>query len=111
MKTLKWLIGIVAAFLILLLGLQARQSAQTAAAQSTTTVVGEQKTIGKGTVRTWVKVDAKTREPRNIGVTITEQGLTGLPAEADAAQAGSAKLKLMDGGPDHTFEYELKFPP
>src|SRR5215831_13782936 len=110
MKTLKWLIGILAAFLILLLGLQARQSAQTAA-QATTTVAGEQKPIGKGTVRTWVKVDAKTREPRNIGVTLTEQGLTGLPAEADAAQAGSVKLKLMDGGPDHTFEYELKFPP
>ena len=110
MKTLKWLISIVAAFLILLLGLQARQSAQTAA-QSTTTVVGEQKAIGKGTVRTWVKVDAKTREPRSIGVTLTEQGLSGLPAEADAAQAGSAKFKLMDGGSDHTFEYELKFPP
>jgi hypothetical protein len=110
MKTLKWLFGIVAAFLILLLGLEARQSAQTAA-QSTTTVVGDQKTIGKGTVRTWVKIDAKTREPRSIGVTLTEQGLTGLPAEADAAQAGSAKFKLMDGGPDHTFEYELKFPP
>jgi len=110
MKTLKWLISIVAAFLVLLLTLQVRHSAQTAA-QPTTIVTGEQKTIGKGSVRTWVKVDTKTREPRSIGVTLTEQGLTGLPAETEAAQAGSAKFKLMDGGPDHTFEYELKFPP
>lgn len=74
------------------------------------TIAGDQKKIGNGAVRTWLKVDAKTREPRIIGVTITEAGLAGLPKEEDGAQTGSVKLKLMDGGPDHTFEYELKFP-
>lgn len=75
------------------------------------TITGDKKPIGKGTVRTWVKVDPKTKEPRVIGVTLTEAALQGLPAENDPAEQGSVKLKLMDGGPDHTFEYELKFPP
>jgi len=83
---------------------------RTNAADALDTVAGEQKRIGNGTVRTWVKVDSKTHEPRVIGVTLTDSGLSGLPGEADPAQPGSAKLKLMDGGPDHTFEYELKFP-
>src|SRR5215470_14676608 len=109
MKKSKWLIGFLAAFLLLFLVFQVRHSAQAQA--QTTTVNGEQKTIGNGVVRTWVKVDARTREPRSIGVTLTEAGLNGLPTEAGNAQPGSAKLKLMDGGPDHTFEYELKFPP
>ena len=74
------------------------------------TIVGDQKRIGKGTVRTWVKVDSKTREPRVIGVTLTEDGLSGLPGDNDPAEEGSVKLRLMDGGPNHTFEYELKFP-
>jgi hypothetical protein len=80
-------------------------------AQALDTIAGDQKTIGSGTVRTWLRVDSKTREPRVIGVTLTEAGLSGLPKEEDPAQGGSVKLKLMDGGPDHTFEYELKFPP
>ena len=87
--------------------LQLRLSAQKEALD---TIAGEQKTIGKGKVRTWLKVDAKSREPRVLGVSVSESGLSGLPAEPDPAQAGSVKLKLMDGGPDHTFEYELKFP-
>src|SRR5205823_709491 len=64
-----------------------------------------------GSVRTWLKVDTKSREPRSIGVTLTESALSSLPADADAPQEGSLKLRLMDGGPNHTFEYELKFPP
>jgi len=107
MKKLRWVIGLLGLFLLLLLALQLRQTAET---EATDTIVGEQKTIGNGSVRTWLKVDSKTREPRAIGVTQTEQGLSGLPAEADAAQQGSSKFKLMDGGPDHTFEYELSFP-
>jgi hypothetical protein len=104
---MKWILGVLAIALILFLALQLRQSAQ---GEATDTIVGEQKTIGNGIVRTWLKVEAKTREPRVLGVTITDKGLTGLPGENDEAQQGSAKLKLMDGGPDHTFEYELKFP-
>jgi hypothetical protein len=107
MKTTRWLLSLVAVFFIFVLALQLRQSAQT---ESTDTIVGEQKPMGQGTVRTWLKVDTKTREPRSLGVTLTERALSGLPAEADAAQQGSSKWKLMDGGPDHTFEYELKFP-
>jgi uncharacterized protein len=108
MNNVRWLIGVVAIFLFLFLGFQARQSAQPGA---TATIAGEQKPIGNGTVRTWLKVNATTREPRSIGVTLTERALSGLPAEAGPPQEGSAKLKLMDGGPDHTFEYELKYPP
>jgi hypothetical protein len=107
MKTTRQLIGFVATLLMLFLILQLCLNAQKEALD---TIAGEQKPIGKGTLRTWLKVDAKSREPRVLGVTLTESGLSGLPAEKDPAQAGSTKLKLMDGGPDHTFEYELKFP-
>ena len=84
---------------------------QSAQVDATETIVGEQREIGNGTVRTWLKVDAKTGEPRSLGVTLTEQGLAGLPGDTAPAQQGSAKLRLMDGGPNHTFEDELKFPP
>ena len=106
MKITRQLIYFVVTFSALCLALQLSLSAQ-----ALDTINGEKKTIGKGTVRTWLKVDAKTREPRVIGVSLSEAGLSGLPEDNDAAQAGSVKLKLMDGGPDHTFEYELKFPP
>ena len=108
MKKTRQLIYFAATFLVLFLALQLSLSAQKEALD---TIAGEQKPIGKGTVRTWLKVDAKTREPRVLGVSVSESGLSGLPADADPAQAGSVKLKLMDGGPDHTFEYEVKFPP
>ena len=93
-----------------LLTLCVSETAYAQSAEALVTIAGEQRSIGNGTVRTWLKVDPKTREPRVIGVTLTESGLAGLPAEGDPAQKGSVKLKLMDGGPDHTFEYELKFP-
>ncbi len=102
------LISFVTTFLVLFPTLQPCLNAQ---AEVTDTIAGDQKRIGKGTLRTWLKVEPKTREPRVLGVTLTESGLSGLPAESEPAQEGSAKLKLMDGGPDHTFEYELKFPP
>jgi hypothetical protein len=108
MTTRRWLIGLPAAFLCLLLALERSHSTELEAAE---TLVGEQKNIGNGSVRTWLKVDPKTREPRSIGVTLTEAVLSGLPADASAPQEGSLKLRLMDGGPHHTFEYELKFPP
>ena len=108
MTKTRQLIYFVATCVMLVLSLQLCFGAQKEALD---TIVGEQKPIGNGTVRTWLKVDAKTREPRVIGVTLTESGLSGLPAEADPAQPSSVKLKLMDGGPNHTFEYELKFPP
>src|SRR6266536_6079018 len=108
MKKSRQLSGFVSTFLILFLTFQLYLGAQREALD---TIAGEQRPIGKGTVRTWLKVDTKSREPRVIGVTVTESGLSGLPGEADPAQEGTVKLKLMDGGPNHTFEYELKFPP
>ena len=105
---MRWPIGVAAAALCVFLALERSETAQVDATQ---TIVGEQRAIGNGTVRTWLKVDAKTREPRSLGVTLTEQGLAGLPEDTAPAQQGSAKLRLMDGGPNHTFEYELKFPP
>src|SRR5215475_12992008 len=107
MIKLKWPIGFLVLSLCLFLTLRRSQVAQT---DATKTIVGEQKNIGKGTVHTWLKVDAKTQEPRSLGVTLTESALTGLPGDNDAAQAGSQRLRLMDGGPNHTYEYELKFP-
>jgi hypothetical protein len=105
---MRWPIGVVAGFLCLILAPERSQGLQSDAPQ---TIPGEQKAIGRGSVRTWLKVDAHTREPRSLGITLTEPGLAGLPADADPAQPGSAKLRLMDGGANHTFEYEVKFPP
>ena len=107
MKTARWLIALVAVSVVAFFASCINKSAQT---EATDTIVGEQKPIGNGMVRTWVKVESKTREPRSLGVTLTEKGLAGLPAEADQPQQNSQKFKLMDGGEDHTFEYELKFP-
>jgi hypothetical protein len=108
MSDRRWLIGVPAVLLVLLLSVELGRGAE---GDSTKTIVGEQKNIGNGSVRTWLQVDAKTGEPRRIGVTLTESALSGLPADADPPQEGSLKLRLMDGGPNHTFEYELKFPP
>jgi len=102
-----WPIGLLAIVCCALLALERSSTAQ---ANRLQTIAGEDRAIGNGRVRTWLAVDATTREPRSLGVTLTDQGLTGLPGDNDPAQAGSAKLRLMDGGPNHTFEYELKFP-
>jgi hypothetical protein len=107
MNKTTWLVGLPAVFVCFFLGLQLMPAAQ---GDSTQTINGEQKNIGRGTVRTWLKVDARTREPRSLGVTLTESALMGLPGDNDNAQAGSQRLRLMDGGPNHTYEYELKFP-
>ena len=103
-----WLLRFAATSILLLPTLQLPANGQT---DGLVTIPGEERPFGKGKLRTWLKVDPKTREPRVLGVSLTEAGLEGLPGEKDEAQHGSVKLKLMDGGPDHTFEYELKFPP
>jgi len=107
-NNMRWPIGVLTGALCLFLAHERSESIQL---NATKTIVGEQRAIGNGTVRTWLKVDAKTQEPRSLGVTLTEQGLTGLPEDSDPAQQGSTKLRLMDGGPNNTFEYELEFPP
>jgi hypothetical protein len=110
MRNIGWPLGSLlgAGLLCVVVSVQFSQSAQPDATQ---TIVGEQKNIGNGSVRSWLKVDAKTREPRSLGITLTETALTGLPGDTGPAQPGSMMLRLMDGGPNHTFEYELKFPP
>ncbi len=107
MNSSKWPVALLSVSLGVFLALARGQGAQ----DGTQTFAGEQKTIGNGTVRTWLKADAKTGEPRSLGVSITETGLTGLPKDSDPPQPGSEKFRLMDGGPNSTFEYELKFPP
>lgn len=82
----------------------------TAIAGEIRTIVGEEKPIGNGTVRTWLKIDEETGAPVSIGVTMTEDGLYGLPEDGDPAQEDSLKLELLDGSGFHTFEYELQFP-
>ena len=108
MKRTRSRLGVPLALLVLLLSLKPGHGAD---GEATRLITGEQKAIGNGSVRTWLKVDGKTGEPRCIGVTLTESALSGLPGDAGPAQEGSMRLRLMDGGPNHTFEYELKFPP
>ena len=107
MKRMSLLIGLLTAFFVLSPAMERSHGAD---GDSTKTILGEEKKVGNGSVRTWLKVDAKTGEPRRIGVTLTESALSGLPADADRAHEGSVRLRLMDGGPNHTFEHELKFP-
>ncbi len=73
-------------------------------------IFGDSKKIGNGKVRTWLKIDEKSKKPLSLGVTLTEEALTGLPEDIDSPQEGSERLQLMDGSPNHTFEYELLFP-
>ena len=85
MYSSKWPIRLLAGFLCVFLAMARGQGAQQ---DATKTIVGDQKTIGNGTVRTWLKADAKTGEPRSLGVTLTEAALSGLPGDDDPAQAG-----------------------
>jgi hypothetical protein len=79
-------------------------------ATSTKTILGDRKDIGKGSLWTWLKVDAETKVPVSLGVSITDAGLDGLPGDDQPAQKDSLRLKLIDGSPYHNFEYELLFP-
>jgi len=108
MKNVKLLIDFHTVFFVLFLSIEISYGLEI---DSIKTISGEEKNIGNGSIRTWLKVDTKNGEPRIIGVTLTESALSGLPADSDAPQKDSLKLRLMDGGPNHTFEYELKFPP
>jgi hypothetical protein len=74
-------------------------------------IKGDTKTVGDGKVWTWVKVTEPSGIPTSLGITISAAALQGLPKDDEQAQAGSLKLKLIDGSPYHNFEYELKFPP
>jgi hypothetical protein len=108
MQVMRSLCAFPVAFIALFLSVELSHGSEI---DSIKTIVGEQKNLGKGSIRTWLKVDTKNGEPRSIGVTLTASALSGLPADSDVPQEGSLKLRLMDGGPNHTFEYELKFPP
>jgi len=108
MEKIRLPVGLLTVFLFPLL---ATELSHGSTLDSITTIIGEQKNIGNGSIRTWLTVDKQSKEPRSIGVTLTESALSGLPADSDEPQEGSLKLRLMDGGPNHTFEYELKFPP
>lgn len=72
-------------------------------------IYGETKPLGKGTVRTWVKLD-DYGHPLDIGVSFTKAALSGLPTESDEIEDYPQKLMLMDGSGHPTFEYELTFP-
>jgi hypothetical protein len=45
-----------------------------------TTYAGQCRRVGNGAARTWVSVDTATQAPVAVGVTLTEEALTGLPA-------------------------------
>lgn len=108
MEKIRLPVGLLMVFLFPLL---ATELSHGSTLDSITTIIGEQKNIGNGSIRTWLTVDKQSKEPRSIGITLTESALSGLPADSDEPQESSLKLRLMDGGPNHTFEYELKFPP
>ena len=109
MKRNKLLSGLLITLLFLLFSGVTEPKA-IAAPQNNITIVGEEKAIGNGKVRTWLQVDQETKKPVSIGVSLSESALSGLPADSDLPQKDSLKLQLMDGSPDHTFEYELGFP-
>jgi hypothetical protein len=74
-------------------------------------VPGEVKPIGNGTVSTWVELD-QDNHPTSIGVTMSEDGLYGLPqSDDDPAEKDALKLTLLDGIGHATYEHELLFPP
>ncbi len=45
-----------------------------------TTYAGPSRAVGNGVARTWVSIDNATQNPVAIGVTLTQEALTGLPA-------------------------------
>ncbi|GAC1494104.1 MAG: hypothetical protein NVS2B14_07510 [Chamaesiphon sp.] len=106
MKRSKLLLSFIVALFLLLLWIGQTPEAMAA---STKTIVGDEKQLGNGSVRTWLRVDEKNK-PLSLGVTLTESALSGLPGESDPPQKDSLKLHLMDGSPNHTYEYELMFP-
>lgn len=78
--------------------------------QSHSTIYGETKRLGNGTVRTFVKLDSNG-VPSDVGVAFSEAALTGLPQESDRfGEEYPLKLTLRDGIGYSTFEYELPFP-
>jgi hypothetical protein len=81
MKKIKYLINFLSVLLLLVSSFL--WNPQAAIADSTKTIVKEQKQVGHVSVRTWVKVDEKTRIPASIGITFTEAALEGLPQEKD----------------------------
>ncbi|MEA5502859.1 DUF5602 domain-containing protein [Halotia wernerae UHCC 0503] len=72
-------------------------------------VYGTAQPLGNGTARTWVKLSDQGI-PTDIGVTLTEASLSGLPDNDDDLGEYPLKLKLLDGIGNSTFEYELLFP-
>lgn len=70
---------------------------------------GEAQPLGQGNLRTWVKLDHQGNFS-DIGVSLTEAALLGLPKETDDFGAYPLKLKLQDGIGFSTFEYELLLP-
>jgi hypothetical protein len=70
---------------------------------------GEAQPLGNGSMRTWVKLD-NDGNPSDIGVSLTEAALFGLPEESDNFGEYPLKLTLLDGIGNSTFEYELLFP-
>ncbi|AFY71681.1 hypothetical protein Pse7367_3444 [Thalassoporum mexicanum PCC 7367] len=73
-------------------------------------VTGDVKPIGNGEVSTWVELD-QDGHPTSIGVTMTEDGLYGLPeSDDDPAEKDALKLTLLDGIGHATYEHELAFP-
>jgi hypothetical protein len=118
-----WLVGILAAFSLCLGSSQmaiAQERPQVIdsadlgaieARQAVKRVQGESKQVGNGKVSTWVDLD-KDGHPTSIGVTLTEDGLYGLPqSDDDPGEKGALKLTLLDGIGHATYEHELSFPP
>jgi len=73
-------------------------------------ILGEQKTIGEGTVQSWVKLD-RNQKPLSVGINLTEAAVeTAPPDDRSAAGKDGIKVKLQDGIGHQTFEYEIAIP-
>jgi hypothetical protein len=69
----------------------------------------EAQPLGEGSMYAWVKFD-NDGNPSDIGVSLTERALYGLPKQTDEFEKYPLKLNLQDGIGFATFEYEIPLP-
>jgi hypothetical protein len=73
-------------------------------------IFGEQKAIGEGSVRSWVKLD-RNQNPISIGISLTDAAVDTAPPNDDAPPGQDGiKTQLQDGIGHQTFEYEVAIP-
>jgi hypothetical protein len=91
------LLGLVASLTIVSIGIATACSSSSAPDSKANTFFGPSLTLGQGTARAWLEVDA-TGAPSALGITMSELALSGLPATAVPPNPTAAMVSL--GLPD-----------